>query len=44
MPTSHINDVKHWRDRPAEMRLLATTMKDIEAIAIMSRLAADYDL
>jgi hypothetical protein len=44
MPTSHINDVKHWRDRAAEMRMLARMMKDIEAIAIMSRLAAGYDL
>jgi hypothetical protein len=44
MPLSHIKDVKHWRDRAAEIRALATMMKDIETIAIMSRLAAGYDL
>ena len=38
------DDVRHWRDRAAEMRMLARMMKDIEAIAIMSRLAAGCDL
>jgi hypothetical protein len=36
-------DLKHWWDRSAEMRVLSTTMNDIEARAIMVRLADDYD-
>jgi hypothetical protein len=38
-----LNDVKHWRDRAAEMRVLAGEMKDAEAQTIMARLANDYD-
>jgi len=38
-----VNDVNHWRDRAAEMRVLATTTKDIEAQAAMVRLADVYD-
>jgi hypothetical protein len=43
MPQGNINDPKHWRDRAAEMRALTETMKDPETIAIMNRLADDYD-
>jgi hypothetical protein len=43
MPHGNINDPQHWRDRAAEMRALAETMKDAETIAIMNRLADDYD-
>jgi hypothetical protein len=43
MPASHVNDSKHWRDRAAEMRALSNMMKDVEAAAIMLRLADDYD-
>ena len=44
MPLSAtINDPKHWHDRAAEMRALSETMKDVEARAIMLRLADDYD-
>ena len=42
MPARTI-DPKHWRDRAAFMRVLAATMADVEAHAIMLRLAADYD-
>ena len=43
MPHGNINDPQHWRDRAAEMRALAENMKDAETIAIMNRLADDYD-
>src|SRR5262249_59667384 len=43
MPSSHVNDVKHWRDRAAEMRALSDVMTETEAVAIMLRLADDYD-
>jgi hypothetical protein len=38
-----VNDPKHWRDRAAAIRALAETSKDAETIAIMNRLADDYD-
>jgi hypothetical protein len=44
MPRTHINDSKHWRNRAAEMRVLSTTLHDVETIAIMLRLADDYDI
>ena len=43
MPPNSVNDAKHWRDRAAEMRVLADTMKDDETWRIMNRLADDYD-
>jgi hypothetical protein len=43
MPSSTIHDPKHWRDRAAAMRALSQTMDDVEARAIMLRLADDYD-
>jgi hypothetical protein len=43
MAINPVNDPKHWRDRAAAMRALANTMKDAETIAIMNRLADDYD-
>jgi hypothetical protein len=53
MPASY-NDAKHWRDRAAEyarnisqraaeMRAISANMNDMEAAAIMLRLADDYD-
>ena len=44
MPASHVNNSKHWRDRAAQMRALSDMMKDIDAVAIMLRLADDYDI
>jgi hypothetical protein len=43
MARDTINNYQHWRDRAAAMRALAATMKDAETIAIMNRLAGDYD-
>jgi hypothetical protein len=40
---NNVNDPKHWRDRAAVMRALAATMKGAETIAIMYRLADDYN-
>jgi hypothetical protein len=43
MTLSHVDDVEHWRERAAQVRVLATTMKQIEAQAVMVMLAKDYD-
>jgi hypothetical protein len=43
MPRRDINDPEHWCDRATAMRALATTMKDVETIAIVYRLADDCD-
>jgi hypothetical protein len=43
MNAGHIDDVKHWRDRAAETRVLSTTMKDIEVQAVLTRSADHYD-
>jgi hypothetical protein len=40
---TNINDPKHWRDRATGMRALAESMRNPETIAIMNRLADDYD-
>jgi hypothetical protein len=47
MLATHINDSsdsRHWRDRAAEMRAVADCMKDVDTVAIMLRLADDYNL
>ena len=36
MTLNHVDDAEHWRERAAQMRVLATTMKQIEAQAIMA--------
>ena len=33
--SNNVNDVKHWRDRAAEMRALADWMRDPQATATM---------
>ena len=43
MPASY-NNSKHWRDRAAEMRAISELITDPETVAIMLRLANDYDL
>jgi hypothetical protein len=37
------NNPQHWRDHATEMRALSETTKDVEAAAIMLRLADVYD-
>jgi hypothetical protein len=39
MTLNHVNDVKYWRDRAAEVRKLSTGVRDIEVQAKMIRLA-----
>jgi len=43
MTVRGINDAKHWRDRAAEMRVLAEEMTNRDAGRMMIKLAADYD-
>ena len=38
-----LNDAQHWRDRAAEMRVLAETMQDARTVTLMTDLANDYD-
>jgi hypothetical protein len=43
MPSRDVNDVLHWRERAAHMRVLSLMISDAEAQANMQRLANDYD-
>jgi len=43
MPSRHVNDVQHWRECAAHMRALSLMMSDVEAQAIMERLANHCD-
>jgi hypothetical protein len=43
MPGRVTGDPQHWRDRAAQMRALALTMKDPEIIILITDLTADYE-
>ena len=43
MPPHIIGDPKHWRERAAPMRAVATTMVETQAGILLSDLAAHYD-
>jgi hypothetical protein len=37
------NDPDHWRERAAQMRALAAHAEDLDAMAMMFKLADEYD-
>ena len=43
MATNEIDDPEFWRFRAEEVRSIADDMKVVEAKAIMTRIAADYE-
>ena len=43
MATNEIDDLEFWRFRAEEVRRIADDMKVVEAKAIMTRIAADYE-
>ena len=43
MPTNKVDDPEFWRFRAEEVRSIADDMKVVEAKAIMTRIAADYE-
>jgi hypothetical protein len=43
MPPRNIHDANHWRDRAAQMRVLAEGVTDLEKRQVINRLADDYD-
>jgi hypothetical protein len=43
MPLRALNDAKHWRNRAAELRMLADSYLDNKAAAILLRWADDYE-
>jgi hypothetical protein len=43
MPVRDIYDLKHWRSRAKEMRVLAEGIYDTETRRIMTRLADGWD-
>jgi hypothetical protein len=43
MPSSHVNDSKHWRDRADEMRSLSLVMHQFDTASMVLKVAEDYD-
>jgi hypothetical protein len=43
MPNQSHEEPKHWRNRAAEMRMLAEEMDDAETKAAMLKLAGEYE-
>jgi hypothetical protein len=43
LPESKLNDPEHWRSRAQEVRGLADDAKAPDVLAMLLRLAADYD-
>ena len=43
MPTQEVDDPEFWQFRAEEARSIADDMKVVEAKAIMTRIAADYE-
>jgi hypothetical protein len=43
VPSSHVNDSKHWRDRADEMRSLSLLMHHFDIASIVLAVAEDYD-
>ena len=43
MATNEIDDLEFWRFRAEEVRSIADDTKVVEAKAIMTRIAADYE-
>ena len=43
MPTQEVDYPQFWRSRAEEARSIADDMKVVEAKAIMTRIAADYE-
>jgi hypothetical protein len=43
LQNSRMADPQHWRDRAAEMRVIANIAHDIDTSRIMLKLAADYE-
>ena len=43
MATNEVDDPEFWRFRAEEVRSIANDMKVVEANAIMTRIAADYE-
>jgi hypothetical protein len=39
-----LNDPRHWRDRAEQARTMAAQMSDVDAVAAMLCVAADYEL
>ena len=43
MPSSHLNDQEHWRDRAKEARVMAEDMADPVSKQKMLEVAANYE-